>query len=158
MLILSYLKCVKLLSMNLFNAITEFPVFFFLYLKNQLDNIPLRFIWELFLVITELLLLVKQVKLTCFNLACIEASFVFSQDAALMCQSTKSILPSHVFPNRDTGDVSEKVESPPVEAVTDDDLEKPPEKPEVMVSRSERQVQLRVDSALWQVINQVCVS
>lgn len=57
--------------------------------------------------------------------------------------------------NRDTGGTSKKEENPPVEAVFNGDLEKPPEKQDVMVSRSHRQVKSRVDSALWAVLNQV---
>ncbi|XP_044055280.1 uncharacterized protein C1orf87 [Siniperca chuatsi] len=56
-------------------------------------------------------------------------------------------------PAEDAGDSSQKEENPPVEAAFDDDFEKPPERQDV--SRSHRQVQNRVDSALWAVINQV---
>ena len=41
------------------------------------------------------------------------------------------------FPNRDSGDVSEREDSRPVEAAFDGDFKKPPEKQVVMVSSSE---------------------
>ncbi|XP_037625948.1 uncharacterized protein C1orf87 isoform X2 [Sebastes umbrosus] len=50
------------------------------------------------------------------------------------------------------GETSKKEENPSVD-VSDDDFQKAPENQAVMVSRS--QVQHRVDSALWAVINQV---
>ena len=59
------------------------------------------------------------------------------------------------FPNRDSGDVSEREDSRPVEAACDGDFKKPPEKQDVMVSSSDRKVENRVDSALWAVIQQV---
>lgn len=59
------------------------------------------------------------------------------------------------FPNRESGDVSKKEESHPVEATYDGDFKKPPEKQDVLVSSSDRKVENRVDSALWAVIQQV---
>ncbi|XP_036970181.1 uncharacterized protein C1orf87 isoform X2 [Acanthopagrus latus] len=57
-------------------------------------------------------------------------------------------------PRQDSGDVSEREDSRPVEAACDGDFKKPPEKQVVMVSSSDRKVENRVDSALWAVIQQ----
>ncbi|XP_051233197.1 uncharacterized protein C1orf87 [Dicentrarchus labrax] len=54
-------------------------------------------------------------------------------------------------PRADTAD-SEKEETPPAEAVLEEDFEEPPEKQDVV---SDRRAQNRVGSALWAVINQV---
>ncbi len=53
--------------------------------------------------------------------------------------------------------MSKKEASPPAEAVIDGNSEKPPEEQDGIVFSSERQVQNRVDSALWAAINKVRV-
>ncbi|XP_049443052.1 uncharacterized protein C1orf87 [Epinephelus fuscoguttatus] len=57
-------------------------------------------------------------------------------------------------PKEDSGEMAQKETNPPAEAALGD-FKKTPENQDVTVSRSHRQVQHRVDSALWAVINQV---
>lgn len=50
-----------------------------------------------------------------------------------------------------------KEQSPPFEAAFGDAFKNPPEKQDVMMSWPDRQVNNRVDSALWAAVNQVYV-
>ncbi|KAL7396135.1 hypothetical protein ABVT39_000973 [Epinephelus coioides] len=60
-------------------------------------------------------------------------------------------------PKEDSGEMAQKEANPPAEAALGD-FKKTPENQDVTVSRSHRQVQHRVDSALWAVINQTAAS